>query len=122
MNYLIGDIGNTNIKVCKINKEFKIIKTFLFQTKDSNIEFTLNKKLNKIFLENINNKILFSSVVPRVYLKISRFLKRKKFKVFEIKKFNLKKLMKFKLKKYSELGSDRIANAIGAYQNLIQIV
>ena len=33
MNYLIGDIGNTNIKICKINKKFKIIKTYLFETK-----------------------------------------------------------------------------------------
>ena len=32
MNYLIGDIGNTNIKICKTDKKFKIIKTYLFET------------------------------------------------------------------------------------------
>ena len=30
--------------------------------------------------------------------------------------------MKFNIKKYSQLGSDRIANAIGVIINLIQIV
>ena len=34
MNYLIGDIGNTNIKLCKLNKNFKVIKTYIFQTKN----------------------------------------------------------------------------------------
>ena len=36
-------------------------------------------------------------------------------KVYEIKNFNLKNIMKFNIKKYSQLGSDRIANSIGAY-------
>ena len=35
MNYLIADIGNTNIKICKINKNFKIINTYLFDTKSN---------------------------------------------------------------------------------------
>ena len=38
MNYLIGDIGNTNIKFCKVNKNFKIIKTYFFQTKKLGLE------------------------------------------------------------------------------------
>ena len=42
-------------------------------------------------------------------------LKKNKIEVFEIKKFKLKKIMNFKIKKYSQLGSDRIANAIGTY-------
>jgi len=36
-------------------------------------------------------------------------------KVHEIKNFNLKSIMKFNVTKYSQLGSDRIANSIGAY-------
>ena len=48
MNYLIGDIGNTNIKICKINKKFKIIKTYLFETKSSSLEADLNRKLKQI--------------------------------------------------------------------------
>ena len=103
MNYLIGDIGNTNIKICKINKKFKIIKTYLFETKNPSLEKNLNKKLKNILKNNTNKKVLFSSVVPNVYKKISKIFNRKKFTVFEIKKFNLKKVMKFKIKKYSQL-------------------
>ena len=44
MNYLVGDIGNTNIKICKINKNFKIDKTFIFNTKNKNLEKNVKKK------------------------------------------------------------------------------
>ena len=115
MNYLIGDIGNTNIKICKVNNRHKIIKTYLFETKNSFLELQLNKKLNNIITNNICNKVLFSSVVPKVYKKILKIFKKKKLIVYEIKKLNLKKIMKFKIKKYSQLGSDRIANSVGAY-------
>ena len=115
MNFLVGDIGNTNIKICKINNDFKIKKTYLFETTNANLEKVFKKKLNKIVDKNTNKNILFSSVVPIVYKKINRILKQKKYEIFEIKKFNLKKIMKFNVKKYSQLGSDRIANAIGAY-------
>ena len=70
MNYLIGDIGNTNIKICKINKKFKIVKTYLFETRDPSLVIKFKKKLNIILRKKINNKILFSSVVPKVYKKI----------------------------------------------------
>ena len=115
MNYLIGDIGNTNIKICKINKNFKIIRTYLFETKNKNLKRDMSKKLRKISKKNTNKKVLFSSVVPSVYKNILKICENNRLKVFEIKKFNLKKIMKFKVKKYSQLGSDRIANAIGAY-------
>ena len=115
MNYLIGDIGNTNIKICKINRNFKIINTYLFETKNINLEKNLNKKLKYLINNNTNKKVLFSSVVPDVFKKISKIFKRKKLIIYEIKKLNLKKIMKFKIKKYSQFGSDRIANSIGAY-------
>ena len=114
MNYLIGDIGNTNIKICKINKDFKIIETFLFETKDLNLEKVLNKKLFKIIKKDTNKNVLFSSVVPKIFKIVSKTFKKYKLKAFEIKKFNLKKTMNFNIKKYNQLGSDRIANAIGA--------
>ena len=44
MNYLIGDIGNTSIKICKLNKKFKIIKSFLFDTKDKYLLSRFKKK------------------------------------------------------------------------------
>tara|TARA_B100000700_G_scaffold95194_1_gene107267 strand:+ start:1012 stop:1773 length:762 start_codon:yes stop_codon:yes gene_type:complete len=115
MNYLIGDIGNTNIKICKLNKNFKIINTYLFQTKNSNLENNLKKKLNQLLNKDTNKKVLFSSVVPKIFKKVIKIFKGKSLKVFEIKEFNLKKIIKFKVKKYSQLGSDRIANTIGAY-------
>jgi len=115
MNYLIGDIGNTNIKICKINKNFKITNTYLFETRSPSLEKNLKKKLLQLLNKNVSRKVLFSSVVPKIYYKISRMLKKNKIEVFEIKKFKLKKIMNFKIKKYSQLGSDRIANAIGTY-------
>ena len=114
MNYLIGDIGNTNIKICKLNTNFKITQTYLFETQSLYLEKNLSRKMNYILKKNMNNKILFSSVVPKVYKKISVFLKKKNFKTFEIKSFNLKKIMNFNINRYSQLGSDRIANALGA--------
>ncbi len=116
MNYLIGDIGNTNIKICKLNKNFKIIKTYLFETKSSYLEKELKNKIKLFVKNNTHKKVLFSSVVPKIFNTISEIFKDKKLRTFEIKKFNLKSIMKFKLKKYSQLGSDRIANSIGAYQ------
>ena len=116
MNYLIGDIGNTNIKICKINSKFKIVNTYIFETKNYDLEKNLRKKLKLLLKKNTNKNILFSSVVPTIYKRISKIFKSKKFNVHEIKKFNLKRIMKFKVKKYSELGSDRIANSIGAYK------
>ncbi len=44
MNYLIGDIGNTSLKICKINNKFRIVKTFLFRTKSVYLEKNLKKK------------------------------------------------------------------------------
>ena len=115
MNYLIVDIGNTNIKICKLNKNFRIINTYLLQTKNPYLEKNLKKKLKQFTKGNTFKKVLFSSVVPNIYKKIKKIFKTKNFKSFEIKEFNLKKIMKFKIKKYPQLGSDRIANAIGAY-------
>ena len=116
MNYLIGDIGNTNIKICKINNKFKIVQTYLFYSKDVNLEKNINKKIKTILRGKINRKVLFSSVVPIVYRKITKIFRRKNIKVIEIKDLNLKKIMKFKVRKISELGSDRIANAVGVDQ------
>ena len=115
MNYLVGDIGNTSIKICKINKNFRIVKTFLFNTKDRNLESNVKKKLNQLLKKNISNKILFSSVVPTVYKGIYKIFIKKKYKVFEVKKFRFDKIIKLRIKNISQLGSDRICNAIGAY-------
>ena len=79
MNYLVGDIGNTNIKICKIDKKFRIKNTYLFNSKSSNLKKKeLTAKIKSMSEKNINKNVLFSSVVPEVFNKIKFILKRKK--------------------------------------------
>ena len=115
MKILIGDIGNTLTKLCLVNEMSIIIKEYNIETKKIIKEKNLSIFLNPILKLNIKKKILFSSVVPKAYKKINAFLKIKNYKVYEIKKLLLKNLIKIKIDKYNQLGSDRIANAIGAY-------
>ena len=115
MKTLIGDIGNTLTKLCLVNETSIIIKEYNIETVKIIKDKNLNKLLDPILKSNIKKKILFSSVVPKAYQKINTFLKIKNYKVYEIKKLLLKNLIKIKIDKYNQLGSDRIANAIGAY-------
>ena len=115
MNYLVGDIGNTLTKICLVNANSKIIKEYSIETK----ELLVKKNIYKFFVialrKNIKNKVLFSSVVPTIYNKINKFLINKNFKCFEIKNLPLKKIIKININNYKQLGSDRIANTIGAF-------
>jgi len=115
MKILVGDIGNTLTKLCLINENSKIIKVYNIETTKLIIKKNLIKFLKPIFNRGIKKKILFSSVVPRVYIKINNYIKTKKYQAYEIKKLPLQELIKIKIDSYSQLGSDRIANAIGAY-------
>jgi type III pantothenate kinase len=115
MKTLIGDIGNTLTKLCLVDETSTSIKEYNLETKKIIKEKNLIKFLNPILSKKIKKKILFSSVVPKVYQKIDKFLKTKKYQVYEIKNLHLKKLIKIKIDEYNQLGSDRIANAIGAY-------
>lgn len=115
MNYLVADIGNTLSKFCIINSKSKIIKIYQVETDKLNYRIFLNNFFRKLFKNKIKNKILFSSVVPKVFKKIRYFLNENNFKPYEIKELNLKKLIKINIKKYNQLGSDRIANAIGSF-------
>ena len=111
--YLIGDIGNTDIKICLFDKNYKVVKKLILKTNlisnkylASNLNF-LTKYSDKI------NIILFSSVVPPIYSVIRKFLKNKlKQKCIELKQLNLNKLVKIMVNK-KQVGSDRISNAIG---------
>ena len=111
--YLIGDIGNTDIKICLFDKNCKAVKKLTLKTNlisnkylASNLNF-LTKYSDKI------NIILFSSVVPPIYSVIRKFLKNKlKQKCIELKQLNLNKLVKIMVNK-KQVGSDRISNAIG---------
>ena len=115
MKILIGDIGNTLTKLCLINEKLLIINEFTIETRKIINHNNLVKFLKPILSKDIKKKILFSSVVPKAYKKLYKFLKIKKYLVYEIKKLPLKNLIKIKIDKYEQLGSDRIANAIGAY-------
>ena len=115
MNYLLGDIGNTSTKICIINKKSRILKELSIETKDLLIDINIDKFFKQVLKEKIEKKILFSSVVPNIYNKINKFLISKNFTAYEIKKLPLKKIIKINIDNYKELGSDRIANAIGAY-------
>ena len=75
--YLIGDIGNTDIKICLFDKNYKVVKKLVLKTNLISNQF-LNSNLN--FLKKYSSKIniiLFSSVVPPVYSVIRKFLKKK---------------------------------------------
>ena len=110
--YILGDIGNTETKVCIVSKRNKILKKISFLSKKIN-----NKQLDSLFkkkkikLYKIE-KVLFCSVVPNTFNLIKKFLSKKvKSKCLEVKNLNLKSLIKIKVN-YKQVGSDRITNAI----------
>ena len=115
--YILGDIGNTETKLCIVSKNNKISKKITFLSKSIN-SHQLNSlfKKNKIQFNKIE-KILFCSVVPKTFSIIKKFLSKKvKSKCFEVKKLNLKSLIKIKVD-YKQVGSDRITNAISLMNN-----
>ena len=75
--YLLGDIGNTETKICLVAKNNTILKRIVLKTSLINEKYlnlnliSLKKKSNKI------NNILFSSVVPMAYKKINLFIKKR---------------------------------------------
>jgi pantothenate kinase, type III len=79
------------------------------------IKYFLSNFFKKIIKKGICKKILFSSVVPKTYEKIKRYLKKKNFICYEIKDFRITKIIKTRVKKISQVGSDRLSNAIGSY-------
>ncbi len=110
--FLIGDIGNTEVKIFLFNSKKKILKKFVFKTNLINKKY-LSKKLilKKNYLNKIQ-KILFSSVVPPVYSIIKLYIKKKiKKKSYELKELPLNKIIKIHVNK-KQVGSDRIANSI----------
>ena len=116
--YLIGDIGNTETKIFLFNEKLKLKKKWTISSISLTNTYLDSKiKLTLIEISKIK-KILFSSVVPNVFQLIKKFLikKNKKLKIYELKKIDLKKLIKLKVNR-KQVGSDRIANAIGVINN-----
>ena len=119
---IVGDIGNTETKVCLIDKSNMIIKKIIIKTKDINNN-SLSVLLTKFKLSKINiKKVLFCSVVPKAFNQIKKiFYQKLKIKIYELKDLDLKKMINIKVN-YKQIGSDRLANAlsvIGEKKNYI---
>ena len=119
---IVGDIGNTETKVCLIDKSNKIIKKIIIKTKDINNN-SLSVLLTKFKLSKTNiKKVLFCSVVPKAFNQIKKiFYQNLKIKIYELKDLDLKKMINIKVN-YKQIGSDRLANAlsvIGEKKNYI---
>tara|TARA_A100001015_G_scaffold313259_1_gene420099 strand:+ start:5159 stop:5893 length:735 start_codon:yes stop_codon:yes gene_type:complete len=110
--YIIGDIGNTEVKIFLINEKLKKIKKIVLKTNMINNKY-LNKKFRHIIkIKQKIDKIIICSVVPKKYKVIDIFFKQKfKRKSKELKKINLEKSIKILANK-KQIGSDRIANAL----------
>ena len=123
MNYLVGDIGNTLIKLSILDYNFRIKKIFNIETKKILEGKLKNSHLNNIIKKEISKNILFSSVVPKAFKIIKNRLQKKNFRVLEIKDLQIKRILKVKIKNYKQLGSDRISNALGSlkYKNCLII-
>ena len=111
---IVGDIGNTETKICLVNSKNTIIKRVTLITKKINYSL-LGKSLSILSLKNkVIDKCLFCSVVPKSFNEIKSFFnKTYKIKCHELKKLKLNKLIKIKVN-YKQIGSDRLANAISA--------
>ena len=123
MKYLVSDIGNTTTRICVLNNSFFIEKSLVFYTKNIFEKKFLKKILKRLISKNLNTKILFSSVVPKAFNKIKKAFKNTRFKIFEIKDLRIKEIINIDIKNVSQLGSDRIANAIAGkkYNNCLII-
>jgi type III pantothenate kinase len=115
--YLIGDIGNTEIKIYIFNTSNKAVKKISLRTKLLSDKY-LNKKLK--FLKSnarLIKKTLFCSVVPLSFKKIKTYLEiNYRIKCKELKQINLTNLINIRVNK-KQIGSDRLANAISVIDN-----
>ena len=106
---IVGDIGNSDTKVCII-KNKKIFKKIIFPTKLLTKSF-FNNKFKFIKKLNITSS-LFCSVVPKKFEIIKNVLNRSySIKTYELKKIDLDDIIKIKVN-LKQIGSDRLANSI----------
>jgi type III pantothenate kinase len=111
---IVGDIGNTETKICLVNSKNKIVKRVNLNTNKINSSI-LKKSISSLNIKNeLIKKCLICSVVPKSYDEIKNFFEKVyKIKCYELKKLKLNKLIKIKVN-YKQIGSDRLANAISA--------
>ncbi len=115
--YLIGDIGNTETKICLFDNKKKLLKKKIFDTNSfEKVNLSDKFKFLNLYKKKID-KTMFSSVVPNVYKNIKGLIKKKlKVEIKELKQFNLKKILKIEVNTI-QVGSDRLANAISVINN-----
>ena len=115
MNYLIIDIGNTNIDFVNFNKlTNKFSNLFTVDTSDI-LEGRLGV-VNKKIKRNFYNGALCSNVVPKAFNKLRNLLSKKNIRLNEIKDKNINLPIKIKIDKPKQVGSDRVVNSIAAFK------
>ena len=78
--YIIGDIGNTETKICVYSARKKIIKKIILKSNLINNSY-LKKNLSLVLKKKaVIEKVVFSSVVPKIF---------KLIKIFVLKNFRL---------------------------------
>jgi type III pantothenate kinase len=114
---IVGDIGNTETKICLVNSKNIIIKRVILMTKKINSSL-LKKSISNLNLKSkLIDSCLFCSVVPKSFNEIKNFFnKTYNIKCHELKKLNLNRLIKIKVN-YKQIGSDRLSNAISVINN-----
>ena len=106
---ILGDIGNTETKICLVNNN-KIIKKILIFSKGKKTNF-LNKHFKNLDFSKIK-KILFCSVVPTTFKELKNYFRKKtSIRCYELKELNLRSILNIDVN-YKQVGSDRLANAI----------
>ena len=109
--YIIGDIGNSEVKISIFSDQNKQFKKIVLNTSSID-KTTLNKSFSSVINLRKVKKVLFSSVVPKTYKVIKKFFLNKfQIKTCEVKDIKLHKFIDIKVNK-KQVGSDRICNAI----------
>lgn len=120
--YIVGDIGNTEIKLCVVSQNFKKKIKFKFKTELISINFLKKKITTSFLMKNNIKKVLFCSVVPKVFKIFKKFFEIKnKIKCLELKQTKFSKLLRIKVNK-KQIGSDRLANAISIFNKKINYI
>jgi len=116
--YLIGDIGNTEVKLCLFDNKDKLIKKTILKSNLITKKFLLKKLFFLRSKSHLIKTSVFSSVVPKIYEIINSFLTNIiKINCIELKEINLNKIINIKVNK-KQIGSDRLANAISVCDNI----
>ena len=74
--YLIGDIGNTEVKICVYAKDKKLLNKIILKSNLITNKYLYN---HLFFLKSKKYKLdtsIFCSVVPKIYKKIKFFVKK----------------------------------------------